>query len=288
MTTTPPAQSLAAVRGRKPQFLADRSAVVALVYLILLVLAAVLADLIVPTDPTETDLAARFQKPLSGGHLLGTDDIGRDMLARVIHSARVSLLAGAGSVGVALAIAVPLGIAAGYYGGRYESLLMRGVDFLLSIPPLVMVFAVAGILGPSLRNAIIALAVYFVPLFLRLSATESRRLRNSQLIEAARAVGTSDVFIMTRHVLPNAASPLIVQASISIGVAIIAESSLSFLGLGVRPPQPSWGIMLRSAFDFVDREAWMIFVPATAMALTVLAFNFLGDGLRRLLERRTG
>lgn len=265
------------------RFAESRAAVVGALFLLLLVVAAIAAEVVAPYDPTATDLRARLLPPLSPDHLLGTDDLGRDLLSRVIHSARVSLMAGAGSVLTALAIAVPLGLVAGYHGRWVEWVVMRLVDFLLSIPPLILVFVIAGILGPSLRNAIVALGVYFVPLFTRLVVGEVRSLRGGPLVEAARAVGSSDSFIIARHVLPNIASPLIVQATLSFGVAVIAEASLSFLGLGVRPPTPSWGIMLRSAFDLITREPWMVFVPATAMAATVMALNYVGDGLRAAL-----
>jgi ABC-type dipeptide/oligopeptide/nickel transport system permease subunit len=267
------------------RFLRERLALAAAAYLLVLLAVALLADVIFTTDPTDTNPRDRFQGPFASGHVLGTDDLGRDLFARVVFSARVSLAAGAGSVAAALVVAVPVGLFAGSVGGRLESAVMRVVDLLLSIPPLILVFAVAGVLGASLRNAIVALAIYFTPLFVRLVVGEVRRLRDGQLVEAARAVGSSSTFIAFRHVLPNIASPLIVQASLSVGVAIIAEASLGFLGLGVRPPTPSWGTMLRGAFDTVERSTWGVFIPTVAMALTVLAFNMLGDGLRRSIGR---
>lgn len=266
-------------------FTRNRLALAGLLYLVGIGLAAVFAPLLFSRDPSDLDVTNRFAGPFSDGHLLGADSLGRDLLTQVVFAARVSLVAGFGSVALALCIAVPVGLLAGYYGRWIEAVVMRIVDLLLAIPPLILVFAVAGILGASLRNALIALSVYFAPLFIRLVVTEVRRLRDGPLVESARAVGSSDRFIMVRHVLPNIASPLIVQASLSTGVAIIAEASLSYLGLGVRPPTPTWGVMVRSAFDFIQRDAWAVVVPSAAMALTVLAFNFVGDGLRDALHR---
>ncbi|MEO8696769.1 MAG: ABC transporter permease [Acidimicrobiales bacterium] len=266
-------------------FMRNRLAVVGLVYLILIVVCAAFAPLLFSRKPSELDVSNRFAGPFSHGHLLGADSLGRDLLTQVVYAARVSLLAGFGSVALALCVAVPVGLVAGYYGRWIEAVVMRAADLLLAIPPLILVFAVAGILGASLRNAVIALSVYFAPLFIRLVVTEVRRLRDGQLVESARAVGSTDRFIMVRHVLPNIASPLIVQASLSTGVAIIAEASLSYLGLGVRPPTPTWGVMVRTAFDFIQRDAWAVVVPSVAMAFTVLAFNFVGDGLRDALNR---
>lgn len=285
IATSSPSIRTTPTRRRWRRFKANRLAVASAIFLVLLALVALLADALFTVDPSDTNPRNRFAGPFSSGHLLGTDDLGRDLFARVVFASRVSLLAGIGSVAAALVIAVPVGLVAGYVGGRVETVVSWIVDLLLSIPPLILVFAVAGVLGSSLRNAVIALAVYFTPLFVRLVIAETRRLRHTPLVEAARAVGSSSPFIMARHILPNIASPLIVQASLSIGVAIIAEASLSYLGLGVRPPTPSWGSMLRSAYDTISRNTWGVFVPATAMAVTVLAFNFLGDGLRQALGR---
>jgi len=285
MITESPVHTPSSGRRRLYRFARNRLALVGAIYLGVVVACGVSAPLLFSRRPSDLDVAHRFAGPFSPGHILGADSLGRDLFTQVVFASRVSLVAGVGSVTAALLIAVPVGLVAGYYGNRLEAVVMRLVELLLSIPPLILVFAVAGILGASLRNAIIALAVYFTPLFIRLVVGEVRRLRDGQLVEAARAVGSSDAFIMTRHVLPNIASPLIVQASLSIGVAIIAEASLSYLGLGVRPPTPTWGGMVRSAFDFIQRDAWAVFVPATAMALTVLAFNFVGDGLRDALGR---
>jgi peptide/nickel transport system permease protein len=281
-------------RGRA--FVRNVPAMVAAVFLVLLVLSALLAPVIAPFDPDANELRLTFATPgtqcagppaceEAGTRWLGTDDLGRDNLSRLLHGSRASLLAGLGSVAVALVIAVPIGLAAGYIGGRIDWLLMRAVDVILSVPPLILVFAVAGILGASLRNAVIALGVFFTPLFIRLIRTEVQSLRAGQMVEAERAVGVPDSAIVLRHVLPNITSPLIVQVSLSVGTAILAEASLSFLGLGVTPPTSSWGIMLKTAFDFIGSQAWLVLIPSTVIALTVLALNLLGDGLRDALGR---
>ncbi|HWL42704.1 MAG TPA: ABC transporter permease [Ilumatobacter sp.] len=283
------------LEGRRLRaFLRNRPALISLVVLTLVVLTAVFAGLVAPLDPNKNELRIPFSPPFTdcndlcsraGMRWLGTDDIGRDILSRLLHGSRVSLLVGLGSVVVSLVVALPIGMIAGYIGGKLDWLLMRLVDIVLSIPPLILVFAVAGVLGASMRNAIIALGVYFTPLFIRLIRSEVQKLRTSQLVETERALGVPNPQIMIRHILPNISSALIVQVSLSIGTAIIAEASLSFLGLGVQAPQSSWGIMLRSAFDFISRESWMILPPSVMIAATVLSLNLIGDGLRDALGR---
>lgn len=279
---------------RRRAFMRNRPALISLVVLTLVVLTAVFAPLLAPLDPNKNELRIPFAPPFTdctdlcsraGTRWLGTDDIGRDILSRLLHGSRVSLLVGLGSVLVSLVVALPIGMIAGYVGGKLDWLLMRIVDIILSIPPLILVFAVAGVLGASMRNAIIALGVYFTPLFVRLIRGEVAKLRTSQLVETERALGVPNSQIMVRHILPNISSALIVQVSLSIGTAIIAEASLSFLGLGVQAPQSSWGIMLRSAFDFISRESWMIIPPSVMIAATVLSLNLIGDGLRDALGR---
>lgn len=284
------------LEGRRLRaFLRNVPAMVSLFVLLVVVLSAVLAPWLTGLDPNKNELRLTFATPITfcdvpqcseaGTRWLGTDDIGRDIFSRLLHGSRVSLLVGLGSVLAALAVALPIGLLAGYLGGKLDWLLMRVVDIILSIPPLILVFAVAGVLGASIRNAIIALGVYFTPLFIRLIRSEVLNMRTSQLVEAERALGVPNYHILGRHILPNISSSLIVQISLSIGTAIIAEASLSFLGLGVQAPQSSWGIMLRSAFDFISRESWMILPPSLMIAATVLSLNLIGDGLRDALGR---
>jgi ABC-type dipeptide/oligopeptide/nickel transport system permease subunit len=266
-------------------FVRNKGAVVAATFLVLLVLSAIFAPLLAPYDPTEPDFLHLFATPGTGGHLLGTDALGRDILSRLLYASRISLLTGAGSVLVSLVVAVPLGLVAGYVGGKVDAVVMWIVNVILSIPPLILVFAVAGVLGASLTNVIVALGVYFTPLFVRLVRGEVLRLRTSQLVEAEIGVGASHAYVMRRHILPSLASPLVVQGSLSIGVAILAEASLSFLGVGVRPPKSSWGIMINVAFSNLQDHAWLIFIPGATIGLTVLAVNLVGDGLLDALGR---
>ncbi|MGE3618935.1 MAG: ABC transporter permease [Acidimicrobiia bacterium] len=274
-------------RRRLRILLHDPGTLVSGAFLLLVLAVTVLAPLIAPHDPSSTDLQARFASPLSDGHLLGTDDLGRDLFSRLLHAGRVSLLVGLGSVALAMVIAVPIGLLAGYVGGKTDAVLSAAINVVLSVPPLILVFTVAGILGPSVRNVVIALAIYFVPVFVRLVRSEVKVLRYGQLVETERAIGISDTRIVLRHVLPNISASVIVQASLNVGTAILAEASLSFLGLGVRPPTPSWGVMLRDAYDYVRIESWVVFVPGITVALVVFALNVFGDGLRDALGRVT-
>jgi len=260
-------------------------AVAALVFLVAIVLIAIFANLLAPYGELEADLRNRFAKPLSDGHLLGTDDVGRDLLSRLMFGARVSLVAGLCSIGVALLLAVPAGLIAASRPGRIDAAATWAVDVLLSIPPLVLVFAMAGVLGPGLRTIVIALGVYFTPLLFRLVRSEARALMSTPLVTASIAVGLRRRTILWRHVLPNIAAPLIVESSLAVGVAITGEASLSFVGLGVNPPGASWGVMLSLAFNKVTEHPWMVFIAGTAIGLTVLAINIVGDGLRDALGR---
>lgn len=277
----PPVRS----RSRRRAFLSSKLAVGASLFLVVITASALLADVIAPYDYKTNDLGNIFARPMSGGHLLGTDDLGRDVFSRLLVGTRVSLLVGFGSVAVGLLIAVPLGLFAGYLGGVPYALASRASEVLLSIPPLVLVFAVAGVLGPGITNVVAALAIYFVPVFMRLVSGEARRVRRTQLVEAEIALGGSTPYILRRHVLPAVASPLIVQSTISVGVAVLAEASLSFLGLGAPPPTPTWGVMLRGAFGFIQSEAWLVLIPCAAIALTVLALNLAGDALHEAMGR---
>lgn len=284
------------LEGRRIRtFIRNTPAMVSIALLMIVVLSTLLAPWLARLDPNANELRLAFTTPGTscdasecsdaGTRWLGTDDLGRDILSRLLHGSRVSLLVGLGSVVAALAVALPIGMLAGYVGGKLDWALMRLVDIVLSIPPLILIFAVAGVLGTSMRNAIIALGVYFTPLFIRLIRSEVLTLRSSQLVESERALGVPDRYILLRHILPNISSSLIVQVSLSIGTAIIAEASLSFLGLGVQAPQASWGVMLKSAFNFISREPWMILPPSLAIAVTVLSLNLIGDGLRDALGR---
>src|SRR6188472_4369307 len=262
-----------------------KSAVVGLVVIATFALLALLAPLVVPYDPIATSWSL-VRKPPSALHWFGTDELGRDILARVIYGARASLLAGAISVGIALSIGVPLGLLSGYRGGFIDALISRITDAMLACPFLILAIALAAFLGPSLGNAMIAIGISATPIFIRLTRGQVMAVKVEDYVEAARAVGNPAVRIAVKHILPNILPALIVQATISIATAIIAEASLSFLGLGQQPPAPSWGSMLNTAQRFLTNAPWMAVWPGLAIFLAVLSFNILGDGLRDALDPR--
>jgi len=262
-----------------------KGAMAALVIVVLLILLAVLAPWVAPYDPTATSFATVRKAP-SWAHWLGTDEVGRDVLSRVIFGARASLSAGLVSVGIAVGAGVPLGLLAGYAGGWIDAVLSRIVDAMLAVPFLILAIALAAFLGPSLSNAMIAIGVTATPIFVRLTRGQTLAAKVEDYVEAARAVGNPHWRIALRHVLPNIVPPLLVQASLAIAGAIIAEAALSFLGLGQQPPSPSWGSMLNSAQRFIAQAPWMAFWPGFAIFFAVLSFNLLGDGLRDALDPR--
>jgi peptide/nickel transport system permease protein len=246
---------------------------------------AILAPLISPYDPLATSWSAVRKAP-SLLHPFGTDEIGRDVLARVIWGARASLLAGLVSVSLALAAGVPIGLVSGYLGGVVDGTLMRMIDAMLAVPFLILAIALAAFLGPSLINAMIAIGVSQTPIFARLTRGQVLAVKHEEYIEAARAVGNPHYRIVLRHILPNIIPPLLVQATLAAAAAIIAEASLSFLGLGEQPPDPSWGSMLNTAKNFMSQAPWMALWPGAAIFLLVLSLNLFGDGLRDALDPR--
>jgi peptide/nickel transport system permease protein len=264
-----------------------RAALVGLAVVVFFVAVALAAPLVAPVDPLATDWRT-VRKPPSALHLFGTDELGRDVLARLIWGARASLMAGLVSVSIAVTVAVPLGLVSGYLGGTVDALLMRVVDAMLAIPFLVLAIALAAFLGPSLTNAMIAIGVVQTPIFTRLTRGQTLAVKHEDYIEAARAVGNPHRRILLRHILPNILAPILVQATLAIAAAIIAEASLSFLGLGQQPPAPSWGSMLNTASHFLSQAPWMALWPGLAIFSLVLSFNLLGDGLRDALDPRGG
>ncbi|MCA3246538.1 MAG: ABC transporter permease [Azospirillum sp.] len=249
------------------------------------VLIAILAPVLAPYDPMAVDWMA-LRSPPSAAHWFGTDEIGRDVLSRTIWGSRASLLAGLASIALALAVGVPLGLAAGYFGGWFDALAMRVVDGMLAIPLLVLAIAMAATLGPSLGNAMIAIGLSVCPVFVRLARAQTLAAMAEEYVEAARAMGYSHLRVALRHVLPNTVPALLVQATLGIATAIITESSLSFLGLGQQPPAPSWGSSLNTAKNFIVQAPWMSLWPGLAICLAVFGFNLLGDGLRDTLDPR--
>lgn len=250
------------------------------------VLIAALGSLVWTTDPNEL-VATRLQPP-SWSHPMGTDELGRDTLARIIHGAQVSLQVGAISVGIAFVLGVSLGLLAGFYGGKIDALLMRLVDVMFALPGLVLAIVIAGLLGPNRRNAMIAIGIVITPAFARVVRGAVLEVMGFPFVESARSLGSSHMRIMVRHVMPNIAAPLIVLVTVYLSTAILSEAALSFLGLGTQPPEASWGGMLNSARAYLDIDPWLSIFPGLAIMIVVLGFNFLGDGLRDILDPRLG
>ncbi|PAY08097.1 diguanylate cyclase [Bradyrhizobium sp. UFLA03-84] len=260
-----------------------KGAMLGLVVIALFIVLAGFAPLIVPYDPIAASWSLVRKAP-SAQHWFGTDELGRDVLARVVFGARASLLAGLISVSIALAIGVPLGLVAGYRGGFIDVLISRITDAMLACPFLILAIALAAFLGPSLGNAMIAIGVSATPIFIRLTRGQVMSVKVEDYVEAARAMGNPRWRIALVHILPNILPALLVQATLSIAAAIIAEAALSFLGLGQQPPAPSWGSMLNAAQRFLTSAPWMAIWPGLAIFLVVLSFNLVGDGLRDALD----
>jgi len=265
------------------RLLRRRGAMFGLVIVIFFVVLAVFAPYIAPYDPVATSWSAVRAAP-SADYWFGTDEIGRDVLSRVVWGARASLLAGLVSVCISMALGVPVGLLAAYVGGWTDGLISRFTDSMLAVPFLILAIALAAFLGPSLTNAMIAIGVSATPIFIRLTRAQVLAVKVEDFVEAARAVGNPHWRIALRHILPNVLPPLIVQSTLAIAAAVIAEASLSFLGLGQQPPAPSWGSMLNTAKNFVDQAPWMAIWPGLSIFLLVLSFNLLGDGLRDALD----
>jgi peptide/nickel transport system permease protein len=246
---------------------------------------AVFAPLVAPYDPVATSWSL-IRKAPSAAHWMGTDENGRDVLSRVIYGARASLLAGVVSVLIAAGIGVPVGLLAGFAGGKVDAVIGRLVDAMLACPFLILAIALAAFLGPSLGNAMIAIGVSAAPVFVRVARGATMDAATNEYVEAARALGNPAWRVAIRHILPNIVPPVMVQATLAIAAAIIAEASLSFLGLGQQPPAPSWGSMLNSAQRFLTQAPWLAIFPGLAIFLAVLSFNLVGDGLRDALDPR--
>jgi len=267
------------------RLLRRRGAIFGLAVIVIFVLLAVLAPWVTPYDPIAQSWMTVRKAP-SAAHWFGTDEVGRDVLTRVVFGARASLMAGVISIGIALSIGVPLGLVAGYLGGFVDALISRLTDAMLACPFLILAIALAAFLGPSLGNAMIAIGITATPIFVRLTRGQVMAVKVEDYVEAARAVGNPRWRIALVHILPNILPALLVQATLSIAAAIIAEAALSFLGLGQQPPAPSWGSMLNAAQRFLVNAPWMAIWPGLAIFATVLSFNLLGDGLRDALDPR--
>ncbi|MBV9252099.1 MAG: ABC transporter permease [Acetobacteraceae bacterium] len=267
------------------RFLHRPVAVAGLLVILIFIAVAVFAPLIAPYDPIATSWSA-IRKAPSAAHWMGTDENGRDVASRVIFGARASLLAGVVSVLIAAGIGVPAGLLAGFAGGWADAVLSRIVDAMLACPFLILAIALAAFLGPDLTNAMIAIGVSTAPRFMRVARAATLDAAANDYVEAARAIGNPGWRVAVRHVLPNIIPPVLVQGTLAIAAAIIAEASLSFLGLGQQPPEPSWGSMLNSAQRFLSQAPWLAVFPGLAIFLAVLSFNLVGDGLRDALDPR--
>jgi ABC-type dipeptide/oligopeptide/nickel transport system permease subunit len=258
---------------------------VGLVVLGLLALMAVTAPWVSPRDPIRTAPRTALQPP-GGAYWLGSDQLGRDVASRVLHGGRISLTVGAIAVTIAVAVGAPIGLIAGFYGGRLDMLIMRVMDVLLAFPGILLALAIVSVLTPGLTNVMIAVGLSAVPTYARLVRGSVLAARENLYVEAARALGIRDPSILARHILPNVVAPLVVTATLGLGTAILAAAALSFIGLGSQPPQPEWGRMLSEGRDYL-REAWWISTfPGLGIMLTVLGMNLLGDGLRDVLDPR--
>jgi peptide/nickel transport system permease protein len=249
------------------------------------VLIAVFDETLAPYGPNEIAVEDRLQAP-SWAHPFGTDDLGRDIFSRVILGAGVSLRVGFLAVGIALLVGTLIGLLAGYYGRWVDDVLMRFMDMLFAFPAVLLAIAVLAVRGPGPGNTALAIGIVYIPVFARVTRASVLGVREEVYVRASRSVGASDLRLLTRHVLPNAAPPIIVQTSISLAFAVLAEAALSFLGLGTQPPNPSWGLMLAEGRGYIDLAWWLAFFPGMAIFVTVLCFNLLGDGLRDVLDPR--
>ena len=261
------------------------SALIGLAVVIAFILMAIFAPYISPQDPIATSWGA-IRKAPSAAHWFGTDEIGRDVLSRVIWGTQASLMAGVISVSISLLIGVPIGLLAGFVGGTVDAIISRITDAFLACPFLILAIALAAFLGPSLTNAMVAIGISAAPIFVRLTRGQVIQIKVEDFVEAARSVGNPPWRIALVHILPNILPPLLVQATLAIAAAVIAEASLSFLGLGQQPPAPSWGSMLNTAKNYIEQAPWMAIWPGISIFLLVLSFNLFGDGLRDALDPR--
>ena len=271
------------------QYKKNKSAVVGLIIVIILLILAIFAPFISPHLPYEQTLADRLLPPMweEGGvstYFLGTDDFGRDLFTRIIYGARISLMVGAVSVGVSLTFGLVMGLVAAFYGGKVDLIIMRVVDIMLSIPAILLAIVIVSILGPSLTNAMIAIGIVGIPTYARVVRASVLSEREKEYVIASRINGSSNMRLMFKVILPNAATPIIVQSTMGFASAVLEAAGLSFLGLGAQPPTPEWGAMLSDSLQFIMTAPWMIFYPGLAIFFTVLGFNLMGDGLMDVLD----
>jgi ABC-type dipeptide/oligopeptide/nickel transport system permease subunit len=264
-------------------FRRNRPAMAGLIILVALVLMAFAAPLLTAYDPVAQDLEQALERP-SVAHPFGTDHLGRDIMSRILYGARISLFIGVMGVGLGLIVGVPLGLVSGYFGGWVDIIVQRIADVMLAFPAILLALSLVAVLGVGLQNVIIAVGISVVPIFMRLARGSVLSIREQTYVEAARALGGTDVRIIRSHVLPNSLAPLIVQATLSVGITILIAAGLGFLGLGVQPPTPEWGSMLGEGRQYIFNASYMATFPGLAIAISVLAFNLVGDGLRDALD----
>ncbi|SFG65303.1 peptide/nickel transport system permease protein [Desulfotomaculum arcticum] len=267
------------------RLLRQKTAIFGLIIVCILLLTALLAPLLAPYDPVAPDLPSRLQAP-SATHFLGTDELGRDILSRIIYGSRISIQVGLLAVGISLIFGTFLGAISGYFGGKLDMAIMRVIDIVMAFPYILLAIAITAMLGPGLNNAMIAIGVVGIPIYARVVRGAVLSVKEMEYIEAAKVSGCGSLRIIMKHVLPNCLAPLIVQATLGIGTAILDAAGLSFLGLGAQPPTPEWGIMLNKGKDVMNIAPWVIMFPGIAILFTVLGFNLLGDGLRDALDPR--
>ncbi len=265
--------------------LRDKRATAGLILLTIIVIGTLFAPLISPYDPQSQEFDI-LEAP-STTHILGTDDLGRDLFTRILYGARISLFVGVVTVAISLVVGVTMGVLSGYYGGWIDTILMRYIDLQWAFPNFIIAVYLVAVFGTGLSNVIVAVTLAFLDDFARITRGMVLTIREEEYVLAARSVGASDLHIMLRHILPNAMAPIIVQATISVSYAILAEAALSFLGLGVKPSTPTWGLIVSDARSFFSRAWWLGIYPGVAIMLTVLSINFLGDALRDILDVRT-
>lgn len=254
-----------------------------LLFIIIVVLVAIFAPLIAPFDPVYQNREAFLAAP-GGQHWMGTDDLGRDVFSRIVYGSRISLTVGFVTVIVAIVLGILIGMVSGYFGGIVDMVIQRIMDAIMAVPALILALFIAALLGPAVQNVIIALVIIEIPRFARIVRGEMMRIRETNYVEASKSVGANAFRIIIRHGLPNMAAPIIVMASLAFGQTIIAEASLSFLGIGTPPPNPSWGLMLSDSARYMEGAPWLVIFPGLALSLLVLAFNLLGDALRDFLD----
>jgi peptide/nickel transport system permease protein len=268
------------------RFARHRGAMVGLIVLVIVVIVAIVGPIVAPFDPYKSDASSQLAAPGTKGHLLGADHLGRDVASRIVHGASLSLQIGLISVTVAVVFGVLLGLPAGYRGGGTDMAVMRGVDVLLAFPSILLALSIVSVLGPGLGNAMIAVGISVIPLYVRVVRASALSTREQQFVEAARVTGMGDLEIMIRHVFPHVLGPLVIIATLGVATAIIIGASLSFLSLGAQPPLPEWGAMLSEGRGFLQTAWWMSVFPGLAIMGTVLAINLVGDGLRDMLDPR--